>query len=150
MRQKADGYLVPHLELRCCEPASRVALRWRCCNGNTLPIEESVSRGKIGVPKTKSSAATLALPNSLVNELEDWYKFSGRPQPDDLMFPSRANMPLHAGNYLKRDVLRPAAIKAGIDGLTFQSLRRTFATHFHGIGTVKDPQSQMRHATAQI
>jgi integrase len=47
---------------------------------------------------------------------------------------------LHAGNYLKRDVLRPAATKAGIEGLTFQALRRTFATHFHGIGTVKDQQ----------
>ena len=82
--------------------------------------------------------------------LDEWYEFSGRPQPDDLIFPSRANTPLHAGNYLKRDVLRPAAVRAGIDGLTFQSLRRTFATHFHGIGTVKDQQSPMRHATAQI
>jgi integrase len=46
-------------------------------------------------------------------------------------------------------VLKPAAKKAGIKGLTFQALRRTFATHFHRIGTVKDQQSQMRHADAQ-
>jgi integrase len=131
-------------------PGELFALRWRCRNGNTLRIEESVSRGKIGLPKTKSSAAVVALPNSLAHELDEWYEFSGRPKPDDFIFPSRAKTPLHAGNYLKRDVLRPAADRAGIADLTFQALRRTFATHFHGIGTVKDQQSQMRHATAQI
>ncbi len=48
------------------------------------------------------------------------------------------------------EVLQPAAENIGIEGLTFQPLRRTFATHFHGIGTIKDQQSQMRHSTAQI
>ncbi len=33
--------------------------------------------------------------------------------------------------------------------MTFQSLRRTFATHFHRVGTVKDQQAQMRHSNAQ-
>jgi integrase len=33
-----------------------------------------------------------------------------------------------------------------IEGLTFQSLRRTFATHVHSLGTVKDAQAQLRHA----
>jgi integrase len=36
-----------------------------------------------------------------------------------------------------------------IKRLTFQALRRTFATHFHRIGTVKDQQSEMRHSDAQ-
>ena len=55
----------------------------------------------------------VTLPQSLVQELTDWYE------------------------------------ESGIKGLTFQALRRTFATHFHRIGTVKDQQSQMRHADAQ-
>jgi len=46
-------------------------------------------------------------------------------------------------------LLRPAAEKVGIKGLTFQALRRTFATHFHRVGTVKDQQAQMRHSNAQ-
>jgi integrase len=46
-------------------------------------------------------------------------------------------------------VLRPTAEKLGIKGVTFQSLRRTFETHFHRVGTVKDQQAQMRHANAQ-
>jgi integrase len=29
-------------------------------------------------------------------------------------------------------------------------LRRTFAMHFHGVGTVKDQQMQIRHKTAQV
>ena len=33
--------------------------------------------------------------------------------------------------------------------MTFQCLRRTFATHFHLVGTVKDAQAQMRHTNAQ-
>ena len=50
---------------------------------------------------------------------------------------------------LRRDVLRPAAESVGIKGITFQALRRTFATHFHRVGTIKDQQSQMRHSNAQ-
>lgn len=46
-------------------------------------------------------------------------------------------------------MLKPAAEQVGNKGLTFQALRRTFATHFHRIGTVKDQQSQMRHSDAQ-
>jgi integrase len=56
-----------------------------------------------------------------------------------------ANEPL---GYLRRDVLKPAAESVGIKGVTFQCLRRTFATHFHRIGTVTDQQAQMRHANA--
>ena len=35
--------------------------------------------------------------------------------------------------------------KVGVPGLTFQSLRRSFATLIHGKGTPKDAQTQMRH-----
>jgi len=52
-------------------PGELFALRWRCRDGNTLRIEESVSRGKIGLPKTKSSAAVVALPKSLAHELDE-------------------------------------------------------------------------------
>jgi len=38
--------------------------------------------------------------------------------------------------------------EAGIEDITFQALRRTFATQVHGIGTVKDAQTQLRHSNA--
>jgi integrase len=46
-------------------------------------------------------------------------------------------------------VPRPATESGGIKGVTFQSLPRALATHFHRVGTVKDQQAQMRHADAQ-
>ncbi len=66
---------------------------------------------------------------------------------DGYVFASRRGTPLDTHVYLQR-VLQPAARRAGIDGLTFQALRRTFATHVQGLGTVKDAQAQLRHAKA--
>lgn len=130
-------------------PGELFALRWRCFTGNEIRIEEAVYRGKLGPTKTKGSAARVVLPNSLADDLRQWFDDSGHPSPDTFIFPSERGTPLDAHNYLRRDVLRSAALKVGITGLTFQSLRRTFATHFHHVGTVKDQQAQMRHANAQ-
>ena len=44
---------------------------------------------------------------------------------------------------------KPVAAELGILDLTFQSLRRTFATLIQNSGTVKDAQTQLRHADAQ-
>jgi integrase len=41
--------------------------------------------------------------------------------------------------------LKPIAAKLGVLGLTFQSLRRSFATLMQGKGTPKDAQTQLRH-----
>jgi integrase len=45
-------------------------------------------------------------------------------------------------------VLKSKGKEVGIEGLTFQAMRRTFATQVHGIGTVKDAQTQLRHSNA--
>jgi integrase len=130
-------------------PGELFALRWRCFDRETLKVEASVFRGKLGLTKTKASAAVVTLPRSLAAELEQWRQYMECPDPDDLIFPSTVNKPINAQSYLQR-ILQPTATKAGIEGVTFQSLRRTFATHFHGLGTIKDQQSQMRHSTAQM
>jgi integrase len=130
-------------------PGELFALRWRCFKGGSVHVEESVFEGKIGKTKTRASAATVVLPKSLAADLNQWYEDCECPDPDELIFPSSAGTPIRAANYLRRDVLRPTAIKLGIKGITFQCLRRTFATHFHRIGTIKDQQTQMRHANAQ-
>jgi integrase len=57
--------------------------------------------------------------------------------------------PIDSHNFVRR-TLKPTAEIIGIKGLTFQALRRTFATHFHGVATGKDQQAQMRHSTPQI
>jgi integrase len=129
-------------------PGELFALRWRNFDGSTLSIEEAVYRGKLGKPKTRGSVAHVVVPPSLRDELATWFQQSGTPAPDEFIFPSEAGTPLDAHNYLQRDALKPAATKVGIEGITFQALRRTFATHFHGVGTVKDQQAQMRHTHA--
>jgi integrase len=130
-------------------PGELFALKWRCFDGDSLKVEESVFQGRIGKTKTRASAATVVLPKSLAIDLNQWYEDSGCPDPTSLIFPSSAGTPIGAWNYLRRDVLRPAAAAVGIKGITFQCLRRTFATHFHRVGTLKDQQTQMRHSDAQ-
>jgi hypothetical protein len=61
--------------------------------------------------------------------------------------PAQNGAPLDAHNYLHRN-LDPAATQLGIAGITFQSLRRTFATQIQGLGTVKDAQAQLWHSHA--
>lgn len=130
-------------------PGELFALRWKCFEDDTLKVDASVFRGELGATKTISSAAPVTLPVSLTADLERWREHCGYPDLETLIFPSQVNKPINAQNLLQR-VLQPAAEKVGIEGLTFQCLRRTFATHFHGVGTLKDQQSQMRHSTAQI
>ena len=50
-------------------------------------------------------------------------------------------------SYLRR-FLSPLAKSLGIQGLTYQALRRTFATQVQKLGSVKDAQAQLRHAHA--
>ena len=48
-------------------------------------------------------------------------------------------------SYLRR-FLKPAAKQIGIEGLTCQSLRRSFATHFQRHGQPKEAQAVLRHS----
>jgi integrase len=63
------------------------------------------------------------------------------------VFPSRRGGPLESHNYLQR-VLKSKGKEVGIEEITFQALRRTFATQVHRIGTVKDAQTELRHSKA--
>ncbi|MCU1325434.1 MAG: integrase family protein [Bryobacterales bacterium] len=147
--EERDQLILRLFVLCALRPGELFALRWKCLDEGHLEIDEAVYRGKLGEPKTKGSAAKVALPKSLAADLIAWHKVNDCPGSDQFIFPSRAGKPIDSHNYLRRDVLRPAAESVGIKGVTFQCLRRTFATHFHGIGTVKDQQSQMRHTNAQ-
>ena len=46
--------------------------------------------------------------------------------------------------------LKPIAKAAGLEGVTFQALRRTFATLMQKCGTIKAAQAQVRHASAAL
>ncbi len=128
-------------------PGELFALRWRNVQEGRLKIEEAVYHGELGPTKTEGSAAMVAIPESLQKELEFWRERCRYPDDDEFVFPSRKGTPLEAHNYLRR-VLKSKGKEVGIEGLTFQAMRRTFATQVHGIGTVKDAQTQLRHSNA--
>jgi len=52
-------------------------------------------------------------------------------------------------NYRSR-VLSPLAKKLGISKLNFQVIRRTIATRAQKLGSIKDIQALLRHATSDI
>ncbi|MCU1330591.1 MAG: hypothetical protein JWN34_5961 [Bryobacterales bacterium] len=45
------------------------ALRWKSLHGATLQVDASLFRGQLGSPKTKSSEAAVAVPDSSVADL---------------------------------------------------------------------------------
>ena len=139
--------LIARLLLLCAlRPGELFALRRHCVEPGRLRIERAVYRGEVGETKTEDSNAYVALPPSLEAELWAWIRQQGIAE-DGYIFCTQRGTPIDTHNYLQR-VLQPAARQAGIAGLTFQALRRTFATHVQGLGTVKDAQAQMRHAAA--
>ena len=139
--------LIARLLLLCAlRPGELFALRRWCVEPGRLRIERAVYKGEVGETKTEDSNAYVALPPSLEAELGAWIRQKNIAE-DGYIFCSQRGTPIDTHNYLQR-VLQPAARQAGIAGLTFQALRRTFATHVQGLGTVKDAQAQLRHAAA--
>jgi integrase len=84
-----------------------------------------------------------------IRRMADAYHRTAPPEPNDLLFPTETGTPYRIGNYLKR-ILKPIAQRAGILDLTYQALRRTFATHFQRYGSPKDAQAQLRHSKLEM
>lgn len=84
-----------------------------------------------------------------MRNIGDPYHRKADAAPNDLLFPCEAGTPYRIGNYLKR-ILKPIAEGAGINDLTYQALRRTFATHFQRYGSPKDAQAQLRHSKLEM
>ena len=130
-------------------PGEQFALKWSDFRDDTLNVERAVRRVKkgedrVGDPKTEGSVGKVYLPVSLQTELAHWKEVVRPSDDNEYIFRSRNGTPRDAHNYLRRH-LKPLAEKLGVPGLTFQSLRRSFATLMQGKGTPKDAQTQLRH-----
>lgn len=130
-------------------PGEMFALCWKDWQNGELMVDESVWRGEIGKTKTDGSLAYVTLSGSLETELREWRYECGNPGPDELIFPSERCTPIDRWNWLRRN-LKPAAEQAGVKGVTLQALRRTFATQMQKCGSVKDAQTQLRHASPNL
>jgi integrase len=120
--------------------------------------ESEKGSARIGDTKSTTSNGYVSVSPELEKEIRTWlqlrnvadsYHRTAAPAPNDLLFPTETGTPFRLGNYLKR-VLKPLAVKAGIPDMTYQALRRTFATHFQRYGSPKDAQAQLRHSKLEM
>jgi len=138
-------------------------LRFEDIEPGILRIDEALKEtekgaDRIGETKSTTSNGYVATSPDIEKELLTWlqirnvgdgYHKTVAPAPNDLLFPTEAGTPYRIGNYLKR-ILKPIAEKASIPDLTYQALRRTFATHFQRYGSPKDAQTQLRHSKLEM
>jgi len=146
-------------------PGEMFALRWDDIEAGRVRVDESVSPWGVKEPKTEGSDAYLPMPASVQSEMDLWRGMRCTTSPASLVFPTANGTALSAHNY-ERDVIVPAAIRAGImtapqkerqtgdakrnkaTAVNFQAFRRTFATWMQRTGaTVKDVQGAMRHSS---
>ena len=88
------------------------------------------------------------LPVSIETELEWWRSASADPRLEAFIFPSSCGSAINTNNFLFR-VLKEAAKKSGIEGVTHQMLRRTCSTYMAQLTSVKDVQAHLRHSSAK-
>jgi integrase len=115
-----------------------------------ISIAESVTEpdGKLiwGDPKNHQRRS-VPIPKFLVDELDVLKAGKG---PKDLMFTGAHGGVLRNGNF-RRDVFNPAAVTAGLDGLTPHELRHTAASLAISSGAnVKAVQRMLGHASAAM
>jgi integrase len=115
-----------------------------------ISVAESVTEpdGKLiwGDPKNHQRRS-VPIPRFLVDELDVLKAGKG---PNDLMFTGARGGVLRNGNF-RRDVFNPAAVKAGLDGLTPHELRHTAASLAISSGAnVKAVQRMLGHASAAM
>lgn len=128
-------------------PGEVFALRWDDIEAGTLRVDEGMVDGQLWEPKTAASAAAVTLPTALAREL-GVLKEAATPTSDrEFIFPNSTGGVQRLDNFRHR-ALGPAAERAGVDGVTFQAMRRTCATMLAAHGTVKDVQAHLRHAQA--
>lgn len=138
-------------------PGELLALRWNDVLEASLRIDENARYGKLYVPKTKASEASVWLPAEMRSELLAIR--TADAQPEDFIFPNAISGVYRLDNFRKR-ILKPALLEAknkakslGLPGeslksITFQVCRRTCGTLMQNHGNVKDIQAHLRHAQA--
>jgi integrase len=144
-----DRLILRTFVLAALRPGELFALKWADFKDDALRVERAVRRVKrgedrVGDPKTLESIGQVYIPASLQTELAYWKEVVRPSNDDDYIFRSRRGTPKDSHNYLRRH-LKPLAARLGVPNLTFQSLRRTFATLIHGVGSPRDAQTQLRH-----
>ncbi len=107
-----------------------------------------VWQGHIGKPKTKGSVGIIFLPPQAELELAWYRKKCYNQEPEAFIF-SDSPRPASKRVWLEGK-LRPVSDSLGIPLVTYQVLRRTFATLMQKCGTIKDVQAMLRHTSPNL
>jgi len=127
-----------------------LGLRWgrvhldRC----TLEVEENCYKGVFGTPKSKASRREAPLASALVQALDAHRSRSMDTSVGALVFCKGNGDPLSADN-LRKKKLASACRRAGVSRIDWHTLRHTYSTLLHDLGTpIKVQQSLLGHSSA--
>jgi len=115
-------------------PGEIVGLKWGDMQPDGLHITRGIYRRLVQTPKTHKGVRTVALPQSVVEDLNTWRAIARNTSPDAWVFPSENNnTPLWANNAWY-DKIRPTISKLGMAWVNYQVLRRTSVTLLNAQG----------------
>lgn len=121
-----------------------LGLRWRSLAGDHLTIRDVAWKGKLYSDQVKTSERSVFVPPATRAALVRWKKKATFTSSDDLIFASSTGTPMSANNVRNR-VLEPLREKLKLETpVTFQVLRRSFATRTQE--HTKSLQSHLGHA----
>jgi integrase len=129
-----------------------LGLRWQDFDwlNNEVRIERAVVDGRTDDVKTKASRKRLPLDETLAVAVKSWKLQSKFVATSDYVFASSSKLgrqPLH-GYTAQRDILKPAALRAGINPIGWHSLRHSYRTWLDETGAPVSVQKElMRHST---
>jgi integrase len=132
-------------------PGEIFALTWDSWRDDTLFIMRRVYRHKFDSPKTPTSMAQIPVPKVVRAALEKWKANCPDANPLSFIFPGKVrDSVLDQYNFSDR-VLKPSGTMASGTAftVTFQVLRRTWATHapIYGAG-LKEIEAVLRHSAS--
>jgi len=125
-----------------------LALRWKRLDllRGSIVIRETVSEGRFGSPKTRSSRRDVPMSGPVLKAFEVHRSQSRQTGPEDLVFASRKQTPLNPKNLLRR-VLRPACEVLKLPAITWHSFRHTHATLLGEVGeSLRTAQAILGHS----
>ena len=111
------------------------ALRWHDVDwvAGVVRVRRSITRGRIGTPKSRRSIRAVPMADRVATELEWHFQRSAYQSDDDLVFPHpQTGHPLDPSKSRKR--FRDALAVAGLRSIRFHDLRHTFGTGMAGAG----------------
>ncbi len=121
-----------------------IELRWRDLDLSLVPrltVRRQLRDGQTLTPKTAAGRRTIPLSTAMAERLR-----ARQGPPDALLFTTTTGRQINRSN-LWRDVLRPAAERAGVPWISFHTFRHTCASLlFAGGKNVKQVQAWLGHS----